>query len=253
MTAVLHAAGLSKRYGKVDALHAFDVNVAPGEFVALLGPNGAGKTTLFRLLVGLSLPDSGDIRIDGLELARQRRQALARIGLVFQQPTLDLELGVRRNLAFHAQLHGVPRGEQRKRIDAALRDVELEAEATVKARTLSGGNRRRVELARCLLHEPRLLLMDEPTVGLDAKSRRDLLLRVHRLRRAQAVGVLWATHLVDEAAQADRVVVLDHGREVAVGTPAELMARTRTDGIGDAFLALTGNETVANNVTERSA
>ena len=237
--ATLVVAGASKSYGKVKALDGVSIDVAPGEFVALLGPNGAGKTTLFQLLSGLFVADGGSIRIDGHDIGRNAVPALAGLGIVFQQPTLDLDLGVADNLWFHARLHGIARERTKARIAAELERLGLAAEAKRKARELSGGNRRRVELARALLHEPRILLMDEATVGLDPASRRDLLAYVHELCRTRGMGVLWSTHLVEEAEGANRVIVLHRGKVLTSGAPAELAAASGGGSLQDAFLKLT--------------
>ena len=214
--------------------------VGPGEFVALLGPNGAGKTTLFQILTGLFVADRGRIVIDGLDIRRHLVTALARLGVVFQQPTLDLDLTVEANLRFHARLHGLPRGRAAARMARSSRGSAWPGEEGRACRTLSGGNRRKVELARALLHEPRVLVLDEPTVGLDPASRRSLLAHVHALCRDRGLSVLWATHLVDEAEGADRVVVLHRGRLVAEGPPAELVQKTGQSTLADAFIELTG-------------
>jgi ABC-2 type transport system ATP-binding protein len=173
-------------------------------------------------------------------MARDPVPALARLGIVFQQPTLDLELTVTANLMFHAGLHGLARAVAQARIDRELARLGLIERAHDKAGQLSGGNRRRLELARALLHEPRLLLMDEPTVGLDPKSRSDLIKLMLSMRRERKVAVLWATHLCDEVQDADRVVVLHRGRVLADTTPAELVADAGTASIEAAFLAMTG-------------
>ena len=221
------------------------LSVAAGEFVALLGPNGAGKSTLFQILTGLFVPDAGTVHIGGRDIRRNAVPALAGLGIVFQQPTLDLDLTVHGNLRFHARLHGLSRRVARERIAAELERLDLADRAKEAARTLSGGNRRRVELARALLHRPDILLMDEPTVGLDPASRRDLVAHVRALCAGQGLGVLWATHLVDEAEQADRVVVLDKGRVLRDGGPDALVSQTGTASLADAFLALTGTEKAA--------
>jgi ABC-2 type transport system ATP-binding protein len=236
---LLRVDGVGKSYGPRKALDAVSFGLEAGTFVALLGPNGAGKTTLFQILTGLFVPDGGRVFVDGLDTRRHLVSVLARIGVVFQQPTLDLDLTVRANLLFHARLHGLGH-RSRARITEELDRLGLAAEVDRGCRTLSGGTRRRVELARALLHEPRLLLMDEPTVGLDPASRRGLLAYVDELRRARTLGVLWATHLVDEAEAADRVIVLHLGRIVCDGPPADLLAKTGKATLADAFIELTG-------------
>ena len=231
-----------KTYGAIRAVDGVSFSAAPGEFIALLGPNGAGKTTLFQLLSGLFVPDAGRIEIMGQNMLRDPVPALAMLGIVFQQPTLDLELTVTGNLLFHAGLHGIPRAMAKQRIAAELARLGLTERAHDKASQLSGGNRRRVELARALLHDPRVLLMDEATVGLDPASRRDLLKLLLSMRTERSVAVLWATHLCDEVAGADRVIVLHRGKVLADTTPAELIAKAGVSTVEQAFLAMTGPE-----------
>ena len=231
---------LVKSYGPLKALDDVSLAVAEGEFVGLLGPNGAGKTTLFQILSGLFVADSGSVHVLGHDIRHSATAALAGIGVVFQQPTLDLDLSVLANLRFSAQLHGMARARRRERIEAELQRLDLAERADAPARTLSGGNRRRVELARALVHEPSVLLMDEATVGLDPASRRQLLDYVLELRRERGVGVLWATHLVDEVERADRVVILHRGRVLDAGAPGEIVSRAEAPSIGEAFLAMTG-------------
>jgi len=229
-----------KTYGAIRAVNGVSLTASAGEFIALLGPNGAGKTTLFQLLSGLFVPDSGRIEIMGHDMLHDPVPALAMLGIVFQQPTLDLELSVTGNLLFHAGLHGIPRSVAKPRIEKELARLGLAERAHDKAGQLSGGNRRRVELARALLHEPRVLLMDEATVGLDPASRSELLKLILSLRAERSVAVLWATHLCDEVPNADRVVVLHHGKVLADTTPKELVAQAGAATIEQAFLAMTG-------------
>ena len=236
-----------KTYGPIRAVDGVSLTAFAGEFIALLGPNGAGKTTLFQLLSGLFVPDSGRIEVMGHDMRRNPVPALAMLGIVFQQPTLDLELSVTGNLLFHAGLHGIPRPVAKARIEKELARLGLAERAHDKAAQLSGGNRRRLELARALLHEPRVLLMDEATVGLDPGSRSELLKLIIGLRTERGVAVLWATHLCDEVPNADRVVVLDHGKVLADTTPAELVASAGTATIEEAFLAMTGGADAAIN------
>src|ERR1700722_17919065 len=214
-----------KTYGAIRAVDGLGFKASAGEFIALLGPNGAGKTTLFQLLSGLFVPDSGRIEIMGHDMLRNPVPALAKLGIVFQQPTLDLELTVTGNLLFHAGLHGIARSVAKPRIAAELQRLGLAARAHDKVAQLSGGNRRRVELVRALLHQPRVLLMDEATVGLDPASRSELIKLILAMRKERSVAVLWATHLCDEVPDADRVVVLHRGKILSDTTPTDLMAK----------------------------
>ena len=229
-----------KTYGPIRAVDGVSLAARPGEFIALLGPNGAGKSTLFQLLSGLFVADSGRIEVMGHDMARDPVPALARLGIVFQQPTLDLELTITANLLFHAGLHGIPRATAQERIAQELARLGLADRAHDKTAQLSGGNRRRVELARALLHDPRVLLMDEATVGLDPASRSELLKLLLTMRAERGVAVLWATHLCDEVTDADRVIVLHRGKVLTDTTPADLMAKAGTATIEQAFLAMTG-------------
>jgi ABC-2 type transport system ATP-binding protein len=229
-----------KTYGAIRAVDGVSLAARAGELIALLGPNGAGKSTLFQLLSGLFTADSGRIEVMGHDMSRDPVPALAGLGIVFQQPTLDLELSVTANLLFHAGLHGMPRALALRRIEEELAQLGLKERAHDKTAQLSGGNRRRVELARALLHQPRLLLMDEPTVGLDPASRADLLKQLLTMRRERQVAILWATHLCDEVPEADRVIVLHRGKVLADTTPAKLIASSGAATIEEAFLAMTG-------------
>ena len=236
---MLSLAGLTKRYGALTALDALDLELPRGQFVALLGPNGAGKSTLFQLLTGLFAPTAGSIRIAGFDLRRQACAALAQLGVVFQQLSLDLDLSVRRNLLLQADLQGLDRRRARERIDEGCTRLGLDELLDRPARALSGGNRRKVELVRAGLHRPALLLMDEATVGLDPKSRRDLLAALRAEVAERGTTVLWATHWVEEAQGADRVLVLHRGRLLADGTP-ESVARVLGGGsLEEAFVGAT--------------
>lgn len=236
----LQAQGLVKYYNGKPALRGVDVHLSAGEFVALLGPNGAGKSSLMQLLTGLFVPDEGYIQVLGHDLRRDAPRALAGLGVVFQQMALDLDLSVRANLLFHTDLHGLPRALAQERIQAGLQTLGLAEQAEQAVRALSGGNRRKVELVRAMLHRPKVLLMDEASVGLDPASRQQLLQAVHALRADTGVAVLWATHLVDEAEGADRIVVLHQGRVRFDGPAPGLLACTGVDRLETAFLSLTG-------------
>ena len=239
LQAALQVQGLAKRYGSRAALDGLSFTLPRGCFAALLGPNGAGKSTLFQVLTGLFAADEGDVAAAGCSLRQAPAQALRHIGVVFQQMSLDLDLSVRRNLAFHAALHGLPGALTRERIDAdcALRGLQAELDRPV--RELSGGTRRKVELVRALLHRPDVILMDEPTVGLDPKSRRDLLADIRADVAARGSTVLWATHLVEEADRADRVLVLHKGRLLADGSPASVTETLGGTSLEHAFLKAT--------------
>lgn len=221
---VLQAEGLHKSYGAKPALKGVSLGLRAGEMLALLGPNGAGKSTLLQLLTGLFTPDQGRITVLGQDMREHPARALAGLGVVFQQSALDLDLTVMANLLFHTDLHGIPRQTARERIAAQLAAIGLQDQAKAVVRSLSGGTRRKVELVRALLHRPRLLLMDEATVGLDPASRQQLLDTVRGLCRDQGLAVLWATHLIEEVKTADRLLLLHQGT-------------VRFDGVIDDFMA----------------
>ncbi|MDO9314711.1 MAG: ABC transporter ATP-binding protein [Burkholderiaceae bacterium] len=236
---MLRTTGLTKRYGSRAALKSLTLDLRAGQFVALLGPNGAGKSTLFQVLTGLFAADEGTVEVAGHSLARSASEALRHIGVVFQQIALDLDLSVRRNMLFHADLHGLPRAVALERIQQGCTRLGIDADLDRKVRELSGGTRRKVELVRATLHQPSVLLMDEATVGLDPKSRQDLLAALHADVRERGVCVLWATHWVEEAVGADRVLVLHQGSLVADGTPAEVTRALGEDTLEAGFIART--------------
>ncbi len=235
---VLLAHDISKSFGSRMALKSVDLCVRPGQFVALLGPNGAGKSTLLQILSGLFVADGGELSILGHDMHTQATRALACLGMVFQQSSLDLDLSVQANLLFHTDLHGIPRKTALHRIAEGLERHGLQAHAKTTVRALSGGSRRKVELIRALLHKPLLLLMDEATVGLDPASRQALMAAVAHLARIEGVAILWATHLVDEVQHADQVVVLNQGVVVFDGQPQALLEQTQTHNLEQAFLQL---------------
>lgn len=233
---------LAKHFGPRRAVDGVSFSVAPGEFVALLGPNGAGKSTLFQMLSGLFVADGGTARVAGHDISLDPIKALAELAIVFQQPALDLDLSVAANLQFQTDLHGIPRAEAKRRIAHWLERFGLSERAGELCRALSGGTRRKVELARALLSQPQLLLMDEATVGIDPASRAAILADVKALCRERAMGVLWATHLVDEAEAADRIVVMAAGTVRFDGIAKELMKQTGHATLLEAFLQLTKSE-----------
>lgn len=222
MSASLIVSGVSFSYGARRALDDVSFSVHAGRFNALLGPNGAGKSTLIALLTRLYSLQNGDIEIAGYSLREQPRRALAMTGVVFQQSTLDLDLSVEQNLRYHAALHGMPRAEATGRIQQELERQQLTERRHEPVRALNGGHRRRVEIARALLHNPSLLLLDEPSVGLDPASRYALIRHIRALCDEQGLTVLWTTHLFDEIAPNDPLVILHQGKKVAQGCAAEL-------------------------------
>jgi len=231
--------GVSHRYGLREALADVSCAIAPGRFAVLLGLNGAGKSTLFSLITRLYGTQQGRIRIFGHDVSQTPGEALRVLGVVFQARTLDLDLSVMQNLTYHAALHGIGRREAQARGHDLLARISLTDRAKDKVRNLSGGQMRRVEIARALLHRPRLLILDEPTVGLDVRSRADILSHVRQLVAEHGVCVVWATHLIDEVAETDDVVVLHHGRILAHASAPQLIAETGAADIRSAFARLT--------------
>src|ERR1700712_3647987 len=232
--------GVSHSYGSRRALDDVSFAVAPASFTALLGLNGAGKSTLFSLITRLFGVQAGRIGIFGNDIGRDPGEALRRMGVVFQPRTLDPDLSVMQNLQYHAALHGIDRREARSRAGDELARIGLADRAGSKVRNLSGGQMRRLEIARALLHRPRLLLLDEATVGLDVKARADILSHVRQLVTEQGIGVLWATHLFDEIATSDNLVVLHQGKILAQGPVARVITDAGADNVNAAFTRLTG-------------
>jgi ABC-2 type transport system ATP-binding protein len=236
---VLRVRGLSYAYGRTQALDDVTLEVRAGRVTALLGPNGAGKTTLFSLVTGLFDSRRGDVEIAGHVLRKARSRALASLGIVFQAQTLDLDLTVEQNLRYFAALRGLPGRAARQRIAALLEEIGLADKAKAKVRALSGGQRRRVEVARALLDRPALLLLDEPSTGLDIATRRWLVEHIHHLARDHGIAVLMATHLTDEVMPQDDLIVLNRGRVVAAGRVDEVIARGAAADLDEAFTRLT--------------
>ena len=238
--AALSVEGVSHAFGARRVLHDVSLRVGQGRFCALLGLNGAGKTTLFSLITRLYNNRSGRIAVLGYDMRSQSAEALRRLGVVFQSRTLDLELSISQNLAYHAALHGMPARLGRERAAAELERAGLADRAREKVRNLSGGQTRRVEIARALLHRPRLLLLDEPTVGLDIAARANILAHVRGLVADVGLGVLWATHLIDEVDEDEDVVILHRGRVLQAGPVRAVLAATGATTLADAFARLTG-------------
>jgi len=240
--AALEVVGVSHFYGKRKALDDVSFMVEPGSFTVLLGLNGAGKSTLFSLITRLYVTRAGTIRIFGYDVNRHPGEALRRLGVVFQPRTLDLELTVMQNLIYHAALHGIGPGEAKRRARDVLARANLADRASERVRNLSGGYIRRVEIARAFLHRPDLLLLDEATVGLDVKARADIIAQVRSLVASEGIGVLWTTHLIDEIAKTDSVVILHEGKIREKGLATEILARTGAPDMRAAFVKVTGAE-----------
>jgi len=213
----LRVENVSHSFGERQVLREVSLRVPQGRFVALIGPNGAGKTTLFAIITRLYHSRTGTVRVLDRDMQREPSRALADLGIVFQARTLDPDLTVGQNLVYHAALHGIAKRHAQERSTVLLERVGLADRMDDKVRILSGGQARRVEIARALIHQPRLLLLDEPTVGLDVASRSDIVAAIRALVREEGLSVLWATHILDEIEPDDGVVVLHEGRVIASG------------------------------------
>jgi ABC-2 type transport system ATP-binding protein len=232
---------LVKKFGDFTAVDDISFEVARGEIFAFLGPNGAGKTTTIKMLTTLLAPTSGTLEIDGLNPARQQHEVRTRFGIVFQDPSLDQDLTAWENLDLHGVLYHVPRKVRRERAETLLKLFELWDRKDSPVKQFSGGMKRRLEIARGFLHTPKILFLDEPTLGLDPQSRNQLWTHVKNLNQHEGVTVFLTTHYMDEADRvAQRIAVIDHGRIVATGSPSELKVQTSKESLEEAFLALTG-------------
>jgi ABC-2 type transport system ATP-binding protein len=238
---VIRVQHLVKQFGDFTAVDDVSFDVRRGEIFAFLGPNGAGKTTTIRMLTTLLPPTSGTLELDGLDPTTRQNEVRQRIGVVFQDPSLDQDLTAWENMDIHGVLYGVPRRERHERAARLLELFELGDRQGTLVKNFSGGMRRRLEIARGLLHTPRVLFLDEPTLGLDPQSRNQMWTHVQKLNQTDGVTVFLTTHYMDEADRvAHRIAVIDHGRIVAIGSPAELKTRTDSESLEAAFLALTG-------------
>ena len=235
---------LSRRFGDLVAVDGLTLRVEEGEFFTLLGPNGAGKSTTLHMLTTLLAPTGGRARVFGYDLVRQASQVRRQIGVVFQEPALDERLTARENLEIHAALYGIRPREVQERVQRALEWAQLEEAGRRLVRTFSGGMKRRLELARALMHEPRLLILDEPTLGLDPQARRHLWSSIRALKE-RGLTLFVTTHYLEEAEASDRVAIMDRGKVVAVGEPGQLKEHvlgTADGSLEDVFLTLTGRQ-----------
>jgi ABC-2 type transport system ATP-binding protein len=233
---------LSYAFGKKAVLNAVSFHIKAGSCNILLGPNGAGKSTLFSLVTRLYASANGRIEINAKDLSRHTYKALADLGVVFQQPTLDLDMTVVQNLRYHAALHGLSRKQTRLRIEQELERQTMFDRRNEKVRELNGGHRRRVEIARALLHQPSVLLLDEPTVGLDIASRQSIVEHIHQLAKQDDLAVLWATHLIDEVYDTDQLIILHQGRVLVDGCVNALLDQHDAETVGDLFQHLTAQQ-----------
>jgi ABC-2 type transport system ATP-binding protein len=239
---VIRVQNLVKNFGTFTAVNDVSFDVAEGEIFAFLGPNGAGKTTTIKMLTTLLKPTSGSIELDGLNPAVQKNEARQRFGIVFQDPSLDGDLTAEENMEIHGVLYHVPHKARRQRTEELLKQFELWERRKDQVKKFSGGMKRRLEIARGFLHTPKILFLDEPTLGLDPQSRNQLWMHVKKVNEAEKVTVFLTTHYMDEADRvAHRVGVIDHGKLVAVGTPAEIKQQTDSENLEEAFLKLTGS------------
>jgi ABC-2 type transport system ATP-binding protein len=239
---MIRAQNLVKTFDTFTAVDDVSFEVAEGEIFAFLGPNGAGKTTTIRMLTTLLNPTSGSIELDGLNPVSNQNEARRRFGIVFQDPSLDGDLTAWENMEIHGVLYHVPHKARHQRIEALMKQFELWDRRKDQVKKFSGGMKRRLEIARGFLHTPKILFLDEPTLGLDPQSRNQLWTHVKKVNETEKTTVFLTTHYMDEADRvAHRVGVIDHGKLVAVGTPAELKEKTKTESLEEAFLALTGS------------
>jgi ABC-2 type transport system ATP-binding protein len=238
---MIHVENLVKTFGEVTAVDGVSFHVTAGEIFAFLGPNGAGKTTTIQMLTTLLTPTSGSMRLDGIDPQENPLEVRKRFGIVFQDPSLDGELTAYENLDLHGVLYHVPRRVRAERIEVLLKSFELWERKDSYVKTFSGGMKRRLEIARGFLHTPKILFLDEPTLGLDPQSRNQLWAQVKQINETEQVTVFLTTHYMDEAERvAHRVAIIDHGKIVAQGTAPELKQQTGADSLEAAFLALTG-------------
>jgi ABC-2 type transport system ATP-binding protein len=239
---MIRVENLVKKFGEFTAVDQISFEVQQGEIFAFLGPNGAGKTTTIRMLTTLLRPTGGTLEIDGLDPCTNAHAVRKRFGIVFQDPSLDGDMTAYENMELHGVFYHVPRKVRAERIERLLRLFELWDRRRDQVKLFSGGMKRRLEIARGLLHTPKILFLDEPTLGLDPQTRNQLWTHVKHLNQTEGVTVFLTTHYMDEADRvAQRIAIIDRGRIVAQGTPQELKQQTGKDSLEEAFLALTGS------------
>jgi ABC-2 type transport system ATP-binding protein len=239
---LITANNVIKTFGKIEAVSGISFEVHEGEIFAFLGPNGAGKSTTIKMMTTMLRPTGGELFLDGYDVTKQRDEARKSFGIVFQDPSLDEELTAYENMELHAILHGVPKNERAIRIEELLGLVELWKRKDSFIKTFSGGMRRRLEIARGLLHSPKILFLDEPTLGLDTQTRNLMWDYVRKSAHEKGMTIFFTTHYLDEAEEvADRIAIIDHGKIIAQGTSPELRKQTKTKSLEAAYLKLTGD------------
>ncbi len=240
---ILEVFGLTKKFGEFTAVDNISFSVEKGEIFAFLGPNGAGKSTTIKMLTTLLLPTRGTMRINGYNPVKEQDNARKSFGIVFQDPSLDDELTVYENLEFHGILYKVSKDLRRKRMEELLKLVDLWERKDHLVKTFSGGMKRRLEIARGLLHHPKIFFLDEPTIGLDPQTRNQMWSYILDLNKKEGITIFFTTHYMEEAERiAQRIAIIDHGKIIAQGTSSSLEKQTKTNSLEEAFLSLTGRE-----------
>ena len=242
MEEIISAQNLTKTFGKFTAVNDVSFNVQKGEIFAFLGPNGAGKTTTIKMLTTLLRPTRGTIKLNGIDAITNPEEARKTFGIVFQDPSLDDDLTALENMHFHAVLYKVPKETREERIKKLMEFVELWDRRNDLVKTFSGGMKRRLEIARGLLHHPKVLFLDEPTIGLDPQTRNHMWSYLKEVNKNENMTIFFTTHYMEEAEKiADRIAIIDHGKIIAIGTAEHLKKETKTNSLEEAFLSLTGS------------
>ena len=243
MSAIIKASRVVKKFGKLTAVNDVSFEVEEGQIFAFLGPNGAGKSTTIKMLTTLLQPTSGSLSLAGFDVVKHQDSARKSFGIVFQDPSVDDELTAYENMQLHAVLYGISAGQSKQRVEELLTLVELWERRDYQVKTFSGGMKRRLEIARGLLHHPKILFLDEPTLGLDTQTRNLLWKYVKQLSQKEGMTVFFTTHYLEEAEQiAEQIAIIDHGEIIARGTSSELQKQTKTKSLEQAYLSLTGKE-----------
>jgi len=247
---IIQVSNLSKKFGDITAVDNISFSVRKGEIFAFLGPNGAGKSTTIKMLTTLLTPTSGKINLNGYDPVTDSKNVRSSFGIVFQDPSLDDELTAWENMEFHGVLYSVPKEIRRTRIEQLMKIVELWDRKDSLVKEFSGGMKRRLEIARGLLHHPKVLFLDEPTIGLDPQTRNHIWSYIQNLNKEEGITIFFTTHYMEEADRvAERVAIIDQGKIIGDGTPSELKAKTQTASLEDAFLNLTGHVIRSENVS----